>query len=437
MAETFFPTEPRSVDDTGLGLLFLSELAMKTLYLAGQMTGFELAQAMRLSFPGVVSRVVDFMKREHYCETRGTGGLGEASYQYSVTEKGGAKAREALWRNQYAGPAPVTLAEYGRAVRVQSAPQAELGRGELEQALAHLVLSPALLDDLGPAVASRHSLMLHGASGNGRTRIARALADLLCRDHCYIPYAVEAGGEIILLHDDSLHERIADGAAPNGETGGAGPRQDGRWVRIRRPVIALGSELRLEGMEPSFGEITRCYTAPPQLKANNGVAIVDDLGRQTAPPGDLLNRWVGPLDSRSDHLTLRTGLRLQFPFEAIVIFATHLDARDLAGAAHLRRIRHSVTLRDPTFDEYREIFRRACGAQGIPYNEDALAHLLQKYYIQRQVPMRASHPDEILKRLGDIAKYQSRTPSLASDLLEQACRIYFAQIGETKGALAQ
>jgi len=433
VAEEFFLSEPRTIEETGLSLLFLGELALKTLYVAGQMSGFELAQAMRLPFPGLVSRVIDFLKREHYCETRGAAAIGEGSYQYSVTEKGGAKAREVLWRNQYAGPAPVPLAEYRRAVRAQGAPQADVRREDLQQALSHLVVSAGMLDELGPAVVSRHSLLLYGASGNGKTAVARALASLLCSGCVWVPYAVEAGGEIILLYDDALHEPASGDPAPQNGEGPARPaRPDNRWVRIRRPTIVLGAEVRLESMNPFFDELSRCYVAPPQVKANNGVVIVDDLGRQATPAPELLNRWMIPLGTRSDYLTLRTGQKLEVPFEGILIFATHLSLAGLADEALLRRIRHKVELRSPSFDEYRDIFRRACDARGILYDDKSLAYLLQKYYVQPKVPLRASHPDEILSRLADIAQFQQKHPSLSQDLLDLACRTYFAQVLERR-----
>lgn len=423
MGEEFFPAEPRSLEETGLGLLPLADLALKILYVTGQMTGFDLAQAMGLPFQAVVGRVLDFLKRERYCETRGAAGFGEGAYQYSVTEKGGAKAREVLWRNQYTGPAPVPLAEYHKAVRGQGLPQARADRAALQSTLGHLVLGDGVVEQLGPAIAGRHSLLIQGASGNGKTAVARAVAELLADGVAYLPYAVEAQGEIVLVYDSTLHgSPVPADSTPQEHAGG---RQDGRWVRVRRPIVFLGAELHLEALNPSLDEVSRCYSAPPQVKANNGVLVLDDLGRQASPPTVVLGRLTHLLETRADRLAFRSGQHVDVPFEGVVIVTTHLDLREVADAAVLRRIRHKVALRAPTFDEYREIFRRACGQRGLAYDENTLAYLLQRYYVQAKVPLRAADPDEILDRLLDVAAFRQVKPSLSVELLDLACRAYF------------
>ncbi len=433
LGEEFFPAEPRSLEETGLGLLPLADLALKILYVTGQMSGFELAQAMGLPFQAVVSRVLDFMKRERYCETRGAAGLGEGAYQYSVTEKGGVKAREVLWRNQYTGPAPVPLADYRKAVRAQGLPQAPTHRAALEAALGDLVLNGNVVEQLGPAVVGRHSLLLQGASGNGKTAIARAIANLLAEGEVYVPHAIDAQGEIVVVYDSALHGAplSADAAPPDHARG----RADGRWVRVRRPVVFLGAELRLDALEPTLDETARCYSAPPQVKANNGVLVLDDLGRQTSPAVGFLARLTHLLEARSDRLAFRSGQYVDVPFEGVVIVATHLDVSQLADAALLRRIRHKVSLPAPTFDEYREIFRRACAKRGLAYEENALAYLLQRYYVQPKMPLRAADPDEILGRLLDVAAFRQVRPSLSVELLDSACRAYFGgRVGESSRA---
>lgn len=430
MASEFFPPEPQSVEDTELSLLALSELALKMLYVAGQMTGFELAQAMRLPFTGVVIRVIDFLKRERYCETRGAGRLGEGSYQYSVTERGSDKAREVLWRSQYAGPAPVPLGAYRRAVEVQGSPETEISRDALGSALSHLVLSAEFLDAIGPAIVSRHPLLLYGASGNGKTAVASAIAEALCVGTVYVPYAVEADGEIILVYDDAVHGEPCE-SEPSDEANRSGERADRRWVCVRRPLVTLGAALRLESLDLYFDELSRCYVAPPQLKANGGVVLVDDLGRQSVSSQEILNRWMSPLDTGVDYLTLRTGRKIAVPFNGAAIFTSHLSPADLADESLLRRIRHKVEVPPPGFDEYREIFRRACAARGIDYDEKALAHLLQKHYVHSKRPMRASHPEEILSRIVDIARFEQKPPTLDLEVLERACRAHFGSGAES------
>ncbi|GAB4506157.1 MAG: AAA family ATPase [Anaerolineales bacterium] len=423
MGEEFFPAEPRSLEETGLGLLPLADLALKILYVTGQMTGFDLAQAMGLPFQAVVSRVLDFLKRERYCETRGASGFGEGAYQYSVTDKGAGKAREVLWRNQYAGPAPVPLADYQKAVRAQGLPQARADQAALRAALGDLVLGDGVVDQLGPALAGRHSLLIQGASGNGKTAVARAAATLLANGTVYVPHAIEAQGEIVLVYDSAVYGgAVASESTPQNH---GGARQDGRWVRVRRPVVFLGAELHADALEPALDETSRCYSAPPQVKANNGVLVLDDLGRQASAPATFLARLTHLLEARSDRLVFRSGQHVDVPFEGVVILTTHLDLRELADVALLRRIRHKVSLRAPTFDEYREIFRRACERRGLTYDENALAYLLQRYYVQPKLPLRAADPGEVLDRLLDVAAFRQVRPSLATDLLDMACRAYF------------
>ncbi|MGB9593249.1 MAG: ATP-binding protein, partial [Anaerolineae bacterium] len=273
------------------------------------------------------------------------------------------------------------------------------------------------------ALAGRHSLLIQSASGNGKTTVARAVARLLAEGEVYVPHAVDAQGEIVLVYDSALHGP----AAPAGPTPAehAGSRADGRWVRVRRPVVFLGAELHADALEPALDESSRCYSAPPQVKANNGVLVLDDLGRQVSTPATFLSRLTYLLEARSDRLAFRSGQHVDVPFEGVVILTTHLDLRELADPALLRRIRHKVSLRAPTFDEYREIFRRACQRRGLSYDDSALAHLLQRYYVQPKAPLRAADPGEILDRLLDVAAFRQVRPSLATDLLDMACRAYF------------
>jgi hypothetical protein len=425
-AQPFEPPIPKSIEETGLGLGFLADLAIKTMYFEGYISGYEVAERMKLPHSGVVDETLEFLKREQFCEVKGAGGLGESGYQYVITAKGSEKAREVLDRGQYVGPAPVPLKDYTEAFRKQTLQNIAIHQRVMHQALSHLVLSPRIFNQLGPAVNSGRSVFLYGPPGNGKTTVAEAIGFVVFKDNIYVPYAVEVDGQIIKVFDSINHR-------PVGEAGGAssskrGNKIDRRWVKIHRPFIVTGGELTLEGLDLVYDSSSKYYEAPFQMRANGGMLLIDDFGRQQARPRDLLNRWIVPLEKRADFLTLHTGRKIEVPFDVLIIFATNLAPTDLVDEAFLRRIRHKIELSDPSFEEYREIFKRVCAHKRVPYDDKALAYLLQEHYIKPQMPMRACHPRDIVDQLIDIASYQNRSPTLTQDLIDQACESYFVEL---------
>ncbi len=415
----FVPPAPTSIEETGLGLGFLSDLAIKIMYFEGSISGRELAEAMKLPYTGVVDQVLEFLKREKLCEVKGTSGFAEASYQYVIAEKGRAVAREALERSNYAGPAPVTLEDYTVAIQQQSVSDIVVHQRTMRQALAHLVISERTFARLGPAVNSGRSIFLFGHPGNGKTAIAEAIGKMILGDTMYIPYAVEVGGHVIRVFDNVNHV-LAD-TPPDRNA-------DPRWARIQRPVIITGGELTLETLDLVYDPNNKYYEAPFQMKANGGLLLIDDFGRQQVRPRDLLNRWIVPLEKRVDYLTLHTGRKIEIPFNVLIVFSTNLAPRDLVDEAFLRRIRHKIEIEDPTWEEYREIFRRVCQAKNVPYDEQGLAYLIQEHYLKRNRPKRACHPRDIVDQLIDIARYLNVPPTLSKDLIDRACEAYFVEI---------
>jgi len=424
---TFSPPAPSSVEETGLGLGFLTDLAVKIMYLEGDLLGYELADRMRLPHAGVVEELLAFLKREQLCEVKGTGGvgssrgLGRAVYRYSITDKGRATAREAMDRSQYAGPAPVPLNQYIDAVGKQTFRTMRARRPGLERALSHLVVDDETKAHLGAAVNSHRSIFLFGPPGNGKTVISESIGNLVLEGAIYIPYAVETGNEVIKTYDAVNHVRIRDEAErANG--------RDRRWIRTCRPVITVGGELTLHELDLIYERNSRFYEAPVQMKANGGMLLVDDFGRQQARPRDLLNRWIVPLEKRIDFLTMHMGRKIEVPFDVLIVFATNLAPTDLVDEAFLRRIRHKIKIEDPTWDEYREIFRRACRDGGVQYSEVGLAYLIKEHYIKHDRPKRRCHPRDLIAQLRDIATYLDVTPELTEDLIDQACDTYFVDL---------
>jgi len=415
----FVPPMPTSIKETGLGLGFLTDLAIKIMYFEGNISGYELAERMKLPYPGVVDQVMEFLKREKLCEVKGTGGYGEAAYQYAIAEKGRGVAREALDRSQYAGPAPVTLKTYTEAIHRQPLGNVVIHQRTMRQALSHMVINEETFAQLGPAVNSGRSLFLFGHPGNGKTAIAESIGKMILGDAMYIPHAIEIAGQIIRLFDSVNHIVVEDSSKRN---------HDPRWERIQRPVITTGGELTLETLDLVYDESNKYYEAPFQMKATGGMLLIDDFGRQQARPRDLLNRWIVPLEKRVDYLTLHTGRKIEVPFDVLIVFSTNLAPRDLVDEAFLRRIRHKIEIKNPSWDEYREIFRRMCAARGVPYDDRGLAYLIQEHYLKHNRSRRACHPRDLLDQLIDTARYTNVPPTLSKDLIDRACEAYFVEI---------
>lgn len=419
--------EPRSVKETGLSIGFLSDMALKALYFEGALSGFALAEQLKLPFHHVTEVLLDFLKREQLCEIRGGDSLVSGSFQYAITGRGRERAREILLQNQYVGPAPVPLEQYAAVVRAQRIRDMVVGPQEVEEALAHLVLPQDLKERIGPAVNSGQSMFLYGLPGNGKTVIAEAIGNKMLRGEVYIPYAVEAGRQVITVFDPLTHSPIAP-APERLETTGSQNRKDKRWVLCQRPVVVTGGELTMESLDLNYNEATKYYEAPLQMKANCGVFLIDDFGRQLVRPRDLLNRWIVPLEKQIDFLTLHTGKKIEIPFEELIIFSTNLEPTKLVDEAFLRRIRHKIPIPNPTFDEYREMFRRVCRQTRMAFDEDALVYLLENYYIKPKRGLRSCHPRDLVLEAQDIARYLGYPPRLTKELIDRACRAYFADI---------
>jgi len=419
VAPSFAPRMPTSIKETGLGLGFLTDLALKIMYFEGNISGYELAERMKLPYVGVIDQVLEFLKREKLCEVKGAGGFAEAAYQYAIAEKGRSMGREALARSQYAGAAPVTLATYYQAIHDQPLGKVVVHQRKMRQALSHLVINEETFSQLGPAVNSGRSIFLFGHPGNGKTAIAESIGEMILGDAMYVPHAVEVGGQIIRVFDSINHVMIDESASQ---------KIDPRWVRIRRPVIITGGELTLEALDLVYDENNKYYEAPFQMKANGGMFLIDDFGRQQARPRDLLNRWIVPLEKRVDFLTLHTGRKIEVPFDVLIVFSTNLAPRDLVDEAFLRRIRHKIEIGNPSWDGYREIFRRVCQTRNVPYDDRGLAYLIQEHYLKLNQAKRACHPRDLVDQLIDIARYLNVPASLSKDLIDRACKAYFVEL---------
>ncbi len=428
--EGFVPYEIKSIADTGLSLGFLADLVLKVMYFGGYISGRKIAEVVKLPFSGTVEEVLEFLRREQFCEVKGAAGLGESSYQYTISDKGCEKAREVLERSMYVGPAPVPLHIYAESVHRQPLKKVMIQSSLMRQMLSHLVLDEEMLNQIGPAVNSGRSIFLFGPPGNGKTAIAESVGRMLMVDDLYIPYAFEVDGHVVRVFDEVNHQLVEEestGDAVNA-TFLKNRQRDGRWVKIKRPVISVGGELTLEALDLVFDEISKYYEAPFQVKANGGMFLIDDFGRQRMRPRELLNRWIVPLEKRIDYLTLHTGRKIEVPFDMLIVFATNLEPKELVEEAFLRRIRHKINVDNPSYEQFREIFRRTCQAKGVPYDDQALAYLLKEHYIKKQRPLRACHPRDLLDEVVGIANFLDAPPRLSKELIDKACEVYFVDL---------
>jgi len=418
--------EPRSIEETGMSRGFVSDLALKTIYSVGELSGQDIAGQLRLPFSGVVEEVLTYLKREQLVSITGSKGFDERAFRYSIASAGIERVREALNRSQYVGPAPVTLDAYQRVMRRQSIGSVVVSQEEVKDALSHLVVNSTMLMKIGPAVNSGRSIFLFGPPGNGKTVIAKAMASMLGGE-LFIPYAVEVDGHIIKVFDDLNHQPV-DNLENAGSARSEGGRRDGRWIPIRRPIVVTGGELTLESLDLVYDDTSKFYEAPFQMKANGGMFLIDDFGRQQVRPRDLLNRWIVPLETRVDYLTLHTGKKVEIPFDQLIVFSTNIDPKALVDEAFLRRIRHKIEIGNPSEREFYEIFMQVAVERSVPFDQEGFMYLMREYYLKMKRELRAVHPRDIVDQIIDIAHYRGVEPALSKDLIDQACSSYFVEI---------
>jgi hypothetical protein len=415
----FMPPRPRTLAQTGLTPTFLSEMVLKLMHFSTQLPAYEIASRLRLDYE-CIHQVIASLANHSYIQSLGSAQKParqldslEEGMAFMITEGGRERAREILDRNQYMGPAPVPLHEYNQAVLRQPLPENFATHDGLRSALNEIVISDATLELLGPAFNSRSSIFLYGHPGNGKSTIARAAQGLL-GGGVYLPYAVVVDDAVIRLYDPSHHQPIGD----------AVPQADQRWVRCKRPFVQVGGELDLSMLDLVWQPAFKFYEAGLQMKANCGIFLVDDFGRQDVSPRKLLNRFIVPLEEGVDYLNMaNVGKKIEVPFGMMIFFSTNLEPSELVDEAFMRRIRYKINIPDPTPEEFREIFVREAERVGLDGGDTSAYYVLGKYYLQRTP--RGVHPRDILAHVREIAAYLGEPPSLGKGLLDRACSTYF------------
>jgi hypothetical protein len=427
------PTAPMTLEAAGLGLDLIVQLVTKLLHFHGELTGIEIARRLGVEFP-VVDPALEFVKRLHQVEIAGGASIGGPSYRYRITDAGRQRAMLFLENSHYVGVAPVPLRQYVAYLNAyrQAVPRS-ITRARVREAFSHLVLSDRVRDQVGPAVAAAHSMFVYGPPGNGKTVIAQALRSLLDGEIA-VPHAVEVEGHIVRIFDPVNHEPIAVPSAADGLTRTVSP--DARWVRCRRPLVMVGGELTLEALELAYSPTLGFYSAPVQAVANGGVLVIDDFGRQRCSARDLLNRWIVPLESRVDFLTLRTGQKFELPFMVLVVFATNIRPAELVDEAFLRRIHYKVFAESPTVADFAQIFENCCREREVPYDRALVDQLLTNYYRPRHIALRGCHPRDLIDQALAQAAYLGEPRRLTPDLLEAACASYFVDDTENTPVFA-
>ena len=411
----FCPPVPQNLNQTGLNEKLIEDLILKFLLSLGVMTGRQIADEICLHFK-IIEPILSDLKKQLFMTYRSDAGIDD--FEYVLTEQGRTKALTAAESSTYVGSAPVSFTEYLKSFESQSIQKENPGFEELQHAFHDLVLEPHLFYTLGPAINSGRGVFLYGSPGNGKTSIAKRIHKCF-KNSIYIPKTLLIGGQLLKFYDPQWHEPVEN------KDGVKGLRYDSRWIEIERPAVIVGGEMDLESLEIKYNPQTKISEAPLQMKANCGIFVVDDFGRQRISPQDLLNRWILPMEKRIDFLTLSNGIKFQVPFDELLIFCTNIDPNEFLDEAFLRRIPYKVKLKDPSEEKFRRIMKFLAPQYNIEYDDAMVSYLINNYFRKKR-PFRSCHPRDILEQIINASAYERIQPRLTKGLINLAAFNYFA-----------
>ena len=414
----FYPLNPRTLNDAGISGAQVESFILKALFFAGELRGIDLARHLKLPMQ-LIEPALDQLRRQKLVDIRGgTGqGFGLSMMTYALTSMAQEPLQQVLSLNRYDGPAPVPYEQWVAAVRAQSIRGIRVTRQMITQRLAGLIVRESLFDGLGPAMNAGRAIFMHGPPGNGKTAICQHMAECYSWD-VFVPYAVEIDGFVVKVFDEIIHRPVP---AREGD-----PATDERWIRCKRPLVTVGGELTLDMLDLAWSAEAKFYEAPLQMKASNGVLLIDDLGRQRVTPRELLNRWIFPLENDVDYLELVTGKRFSIPFDAFLVFSTNLDPRDLVDDAFLRRVRYKLKIEAPDEHLYKEIFKAQCAKKSLAYDDAQVGAFIHGMKIEGRA-LAACQPRDLLEQVVDHALYRGEKPALTAEALNRAAGTYFTQ----------
>jgi predicted ATPase with chaperone activity len=415
----FFPLEPQSFREAQITESQVEAIALKYLLARGTSTGRDCADQLKLPFK-LLDELLRQMKTDQLVVYSGAAPMND--YQYQLTDMGRERARRHVADCTYFGSAPVSLKDYIASVGAQSLTRQRPSLADLRLAFNDLLINKRMFDRLGPAINSGRGLFLYGSAGNGKTSIAERITRAF-GESIWIPRAIEIDGEIIRLYDPSNHDET-----PLPENAGLidQRRIDKRWIRVRRPTIVAGGELTMANLEVTLNTSTGISEAPLQMKSNCGTLVIDDFGRQRMSTQELLNRWIVPLEKRYDFLNLPNGKKIQVPFDQLIVFSTNLEPRDLVDEAFLRRIPYKIDVKDPTEEEFRELFRLMAPKLGMEHREEAVNYLIDTYYRKAGRPFRCCQPRDLLLQVRNYCLFQNIAPEMTPEFFDYAVENYFA-----------